>query len=95
MANTKAWLTKRVKIDGKWKVKQSFYNRSGSLSDKVLVDSERRQVPGVFEANRWHGDFHSGLAVAIWRIQITFLTAETPRMSIGQSPRALLGRAED
>jgi len=48
MAHTKAWLTKRVKIDGKWKVKQPFYNRSGSLSDKVLVGAERRLVPGVF-----------------------------------------------
>jgi hypothetical protein len=37
-----------VKIDGKWTVKTPFYNRSGSLSDKVMVGSERRIVPGVF-----------------------------------------------
>jgi hypothetical protein len=55
MAHTKAWLTKRVKIDGKWKVKQPFYNRSGSLSDKVLDGSERRLVPGVF-VMEWYDD---------------------------------------
>jgi hypothetical protein len=41
MAHTKTRLSKRIKIDGRWKIEAPFYNRSGSLSDKVLVGSER------------------------------------------------------
>ena len=56
MARTKAVaLTKRVKVDGRWKVKQHFYNRSGSLSDKVLVGGERRLVPRMF-AMEWYDE---------------------------------------
>jgi integrase len=48
MAHKKAWLSKRVKIDGHWSIKKPFYNRSGSLSDKVIVGAERMLLPGAF-----------------------------------------------
>ena len=37
----KRWLTKRVKIDEKWKIKQPFYNRSGSLSENFRSSNDQ------------------------------------------------------
>lgn len=52
MAN-KAWLTKRVKIDGKWRKRSPVVGANGVLTDKVQHNGSTLHAPGVFGLE-WH-----------------------------------------
>lgn len=52
MAN-KAWLTKRVKIDGQWMKRQPVVGGNGVLTDKVVHNNTTIHAPGVFVLE-WH-----------------------------------------
>ena len=47
MAN-KAWLTKRIKIDGQWFKRSPVVGGNGVLTDKVQHNGKAVHAPGVF-----------------------------------------------
>lgn len=48
MANRVAWLTKRVKIGGKWLVRKPIIKTSGFVAEKVVHDGHSVHAPGTF-----------------------------------------------
>jgi integrase len=54
VANKSAWLTKRIKLDGKWTTKQVVFN-SKMVTNKVVVNGENRILDGVFVLEWYEG----------------------------------------
>jgi hypothetical protein len=56
MAHKKAWLRKRVKLDGMWRVATPVITKSGTLSaTRVQIDGENVELPGIFILE-WYQD---------------------------------------
>ena len=48
MPHRKAWLTKRVKLDGVWRTAAPVLTQAGVPTEKVLVEGAKRVAPGTF-----------------------------------------------
>lgn len=48
MAHRKAWLTKRVKLDGVWRTAAPVLTQAGVPTEKVSAEGANRVAPGTF-----------------------------------------------